>query len=96
MDFKSSAAVVGLERSVAEIFVPFVAFASCVHHQPSRLVKFTLASSKQKLNALLPMVVTEAGIVILVRLRQEENAESQMVTTEAGIVTLVKEQPLNA
>ena len=40
------------------------------------------------------MLVTEFGMVTLVRPEQPENAESPMLVTEFGIVTLVRpEQP---
>ena len=44
----------------------------------------------QSLNALEPIVVTELGIVTLVKPLQLWNAEDPMVVTELGIVTLVK------
>ena len=36
------------------------------------------------------MLVTESGIVMLVRLPQDQNALSPMLVTESGIVTLVR------
>lgn len=40
---------------------------------------------EQKLNAALPMDVTESGIETLVRLKQFSKAELPMVVTELGI-----------
>ena len=45
---------------------------------------------------MLPILVTEFGIVTLVKPEQPENAELPIPVTEFGIVTLVKpEQPEN-
>lgn len=48
-------------------------------------------------NALLPILVTESGMVILVRLLQEENAPAPMPVTEFVIVIFLRSvQPRNA
>ncbi len=48
-------------------------------------------------NALLPILVTELGMVTLVNPLQPLNALPPILVTELGMVTLVKpEQPLNA
>ena len=48
----------------------------------------------QYLKALLPMEVTEPGMVMLVRLEQNEKARYPMEVTEPGMVMLVRpEQP---
>jgi hypothetical protein len=64
---------------------------------PSILAYVTLAESTviegravQRLNAEMPMLVTPAGIVTLVRLVHELNAEPPILVTLAGIVTLVR------
>ena len=45
-------------------------------------------SNRQSRNAQSPMLVTESGIVIFVRLVQLENALLPMLVTESGIVIL--------
>ena len=47
-------------------------------------------------NALFPMLVTELGIVIEVRLSQYANASSPILVTELGMLTVVISEPQNA
>ena len=52
---------------------------------------------EQFLNALFPMLVTESGIVIVVKLVQVPDEPFPMLVTESGIVILIKlVQLLNA
>ena len=44
--------------------------------------------------AFLPMLVTELGIVTLLRLEQELKAFSPMLVTESGIMTLMRLEQL--
>lgn len=46
----------------------------------------TVASEEQSENALLPMDVTESGMVTSVSPRQNRNAECPILVTESGIV----------
>jgi hypothetical protein len=46
-------------------------------------------------NALLPILVTELGIVTVVKKEQSSNASIPIVITELGIVTLVNEEQLS-
>ena len=56
-----------------------------------------IISPEQLLKAYWPMLVTEDGIVILVRLLQPLKAYDPMLVTEEGIVILVRLlQPLKA
>ena len=55
----------------------------------------TLVSLLQSLNAEEPMLVTESGIVTLVR-AHSKNAELPMFVTLLGITTLVRLQSRNA
>ena len=51
----------------------------------------------QPLNAFSPILVTELGIVTLVRPEQSRSAELPIVVTELGMITLVRpEQYWNA
>ena len=46
------------------------------------------------MNALLPMLITELGMDMLVRLEQLVNADSPMLVTELGMDMIVRlEQP---
>ena len=76
-------------------------FVSIIALQLSRESYFVFPDStsivvrpEQSENAELPMLVTEFGIVTLVKLEQPEKAEPPMLVTELPIVTLVRpEQP---
>lgn len=50
----------------------------------------TEESFPQDMNGLLPMKVTESGIVMDVRLSHPENAQSPMEVTESGMVMDVR------
>ena len=55
----------------------------------------TLVRPVQPQNAYLPMLVTDLGMVTLVR-SLPENASTPMLVTELGMLTLVRPLPENA
>ena len=59
-----------MESLLLEILVPLVAQLLDAHHHPLGFTNFTLVRLLQLENALVPMLVTLSGIVMLVRLLQ--------------------------
>ena len=53
-------------------------------------IKLALVRPRQSANAILPILVTLAGIVTLVSPVQEMNASSPMLVTLEGIVMLMR------
>ena len=74
MLFKYVAAVVGFAKSVSKIEVPLVALEELEYHHPLVSSNVTLVKLVQEENALLPMLVTLVGIVMLVKLEHTSNA----------------------